>query len=72
MPELLEICHRCGLENILDGKIASWKEEGFEHDDHDAVFCESCFEDRDKHGQPYLTDLDEMRDNPHDYLPYGY
>ena len=29
-------------------------------------------DDRDKHGQPYLTDLDEMRDNPHDYLPYGY
>ena len=67
-----EKCHRCGIENTPDDKTPSWRDEGYEHDEHDALFCESCFKDKDRHGQPHLTDLDEMRANPHDYLPHGY
>ena len=68
----IEQCHRCGVENYPDDETESWRDEGYEHDEHDALFCESCFQDKDKYGQPYLTDLDDMRANPHDYLPYGY
>lgn len=72
-----EICHRCGESNVLDGESISWESCGFVHDeawlqDGEAVFCEECYFDKDKWGQPYLTDLDEMTSNPHDYLPYGY
>lgn len=68
----VEECHRCGGENVLVDDAVSWQDEGYIHEWHDAIFCESCFYDKDKHGQPYLTDLDEMRANPYNYLPRGY
>jgi|TARA_R100000482_G_C5086987_1_gene128919 hypothetical protein len=68
----VEECHRCGKTNILKEDVTSWEDEGFLHDYADALFCESCFNDKDRHGQPYLSDVDEMRANPHNYLPRGY
>ena len=69
----IEECHRCGAENILTPDTLSWEhEEFYVHEWHDAVFCEGCFYDKDKSGQPYLSDLDEMRANPYNYLPRGY
>jgi len=68
----VEECHRCGEENVLSPDASSWADEGYIHEWHDAVFCERCFYDKGKDGQPYLTDLDEMRANPHNYLPHGY
>ena len=68
----VEECHRCGAENVLDDDAVSWQDEGYIHEWHDAVFCERCFYDKDKHGQPYLNDLDEMRANPYSYMPRGY
>lgn len=69
----IEECHRCGAENVLSPDAISWEhDEGFVHEWEDAIFCESCFFDKGKNGQPYLTDLDDMRQNPHNYLPHGY
>tara|TARA_R100000458_G_C8188509_1_gene183029 strand:+ start:328 stop:564 length:237 start_codon:yes stop_codon:yes gene_type:complete len=69
--EILE-CHRCGEEQVVTDDISSWADEGNLHDDTGDVFCDSCFDDKDKYGQPYLTDLSEMRANIGSYLPYGY
>ena len=68
----VEECHRCGKENVLSPDASSWFDEGYIHEWHDAIFCESCFYDKGKDGQPYLTDLDEMRAKPYSYLPRGY
>tara|TARA_R110000824_G_scaffold181540_3_gene362413 strand:+ start:181 stop:537 length:357 start_codon:yes stop_codon:yes gene_type:complete len=69
-------CFRCGATQEITEDEVSWLDEGQVHDwidsDYDeAVFCDSCYADKDKYGQPYLTDLDEMRANPHNYLPRG-
>tara|TARA_B100001287_G_scaffold276174_1_gene286087 strand:- start:1583 stop:1939 length:357 start_codon:yes stop_codon:yes gene_type:complete len=68
----IEECHRCGKENVLSPDASSWFDEGYIHEWEDAIFCERCFYDKGKNGQPYLTDLDEMQQNPYDYLPRGY
>ena len=69
----IEECHRCGAENVLSPDAISWEhDEGFVHEWEDAIFCESCFFDKGKNGQPYLSDLDDMRENPYSYLPHGY
>lgn len=69
----VEECHRCGAENVLSPDAISWEhDEQFVHEWHDAIFCESCFYDKGKDGQPYLTDLDDMQQNPYNYLPRGY
>lgn len=69
----VEECHRCGAENVLSPDALSWEhDERFVHEWEDAIFCESCFFDKGKNGQPYLTDLDDMQQNPHNYLPHGY
>ena len=69
----VEQCYRCGAENVLSPDAVSWEhDERFVHEWEDAIFCESCFYDKGKNGQPYLSDLDDMRENPYSYLPHGY
>jgi len=72
--ELLLLCTRCGeaqgYEEIVEGG-GSWVDEGYFHTDGE-LFCPSCFEDKDKYGQPYKSDRDEMIANPENYLPRGY
>jgi len=69
------VCTRCGeeqgVEEILE-RGGSWEDDGFVHTDSGSVFCGNCFLDRDKYGEPYHSDREEMIANPSNYLPRGH
>jgi hypothetical protein len=58
-------CYRCDIEKPADD---GWEDNNYNGE----IFCNSCFNDRDRYGYPYMTDHDEMLANPSSYLPYGY
>lgn len=68
--EAKQECYRCGAkeENEED-----WRAEDQTHPDVDGeVFCDTCFSDKDKYGNPYRSDQAEMIANESNYLPRGF